>query len=58
MIFFRRDGFTSPATTEEIIQMSIKGNTPKFDIGKKLKNIHLMILKCCKNFITKILNWC
>lgn len=45
MIFFRRDGFTSPATKEEINQMSIKGNTPKFDIGKKLKNIHLMILK-------------
>ena len=46
------------AHKKEIIQMSIKGNTPKFDIGKKLKNIHLMILKCCKNFITKILNWC
>ncbi len=34
MIFVRRDGYTSAATTEEIIAMSAKGNSPKFDQGK------------------------
>mgnify|MGYP002517016406 FL=1 len=31
MIYVRKDVYTAPATTEEIISMSLKGNTPKYD---------------------------
>lgn len=53
MIFFRRDGFTSPATTEEIIQMSIKGNTPKFDIGKTTEKYSFNDFKMLQEFYNK-----
>lgn len=33
LIFKRRDGFTSPATSEEIIQMSLVSKRPRFDQG-------------------------
>ena len=31
MIYVRKDGYTAPATIEEIISMSLKENTPKYD---------------------------
>lgn len=34
LIFVRRDGFTNPATTEEIIYMSKNYSVPKFDTDK------------------------
>ena len=34
MIFIRRDGYTSPATAEEIINLSINSSRPKFDLAK------------------------
>lgn len=51
--FFRMDGFTSPATTKEIIQMSIKGNTPKFDIGKTTKKYSFNDFKMLQEFYNK-----
>ncbi len=33
LIFMRRDGFTSAATSEEIIDMTLEGNKPKYDEG-------------------------
>ena len=53
MIFFRRDGFTSPSTTEEIIQMSIKGNTPKLDIGKTTEKYSFNDFKMLQEFYNK-----
>lgn len=53
MFFLRRDGFTSPATTEEIIQMSIKGNTPKFDIGKTTEKYSFNDFKMLQEFYNK-----
>lgn len=53
MIFLRRDGFTSPATTEEIIQMSIKGNTPKFDTGKTTEKYSFNDFKMLQEFYNK-----
>lgn len=53
MIFLRRDGFTSPATTKEIIQMSIKGNTPKLDIGKTTEKYSFNDFKMLQEFYNK-----
>lgn len=53
MISLRRDGFTSPATTEEIIQMSIKGNTPKFDIGNPTEKYSFNDFKMLQEFYNK-----
>ena len=58
------DGFANG--TGGIIFLGVEDKTNKLigydasdiDKEKQLKNIHLMILKCCKNFITKILDWC
>lgn len=34
MIYKRRDGYTDPATIEEILLMSTQGYVPKYDSGK------------------------
>lgn len=53
MIFLRMDGFTSPGTTKEIIQMSIKGNTPKLDIGKTTEKYSFNDFKMLQEFYNK-----
>lgn len=56
MIFVRRDGFTSSATTEEIIQMSIKGKIPKFDNGKTNQKFNFQDFKMLQEFYNKNTN--
>ena len=56
LIFKRRDGFTSPATSEEIIQMSLVSKRPRFDQGSTTTTLIKMILKHFINSIRNILH--